>query len=363
MIMRKHRILSFLLCLLLSGCAHADAVTETPDPLPQETTSAIAEQSDASLEKYNRIVLAMDTAMELTVYSGGEDVLELAEKRIVGLESKLSVTLPGSEIYTLNTTGTSILSDDTASLLNTSLEFCKNTEGALDITVYPVVRAWGFTTGDYRIPDDMELAALLEHVDYTSVVLDGQNASIPEDVQIDLGSVAKGYTGDILCDLFKENGITSALLNLGGNVQALGSKPDGSPWRIAVQHPVDKENYLGVLSLSNMAAITSGSYERYFIGDDGRTYWHIIDPATGKPADNGILSVTIVGESGLLCDAMSTALFVMGLDKASEYWRTHEGFEAIFVTEDGNIHITEGLCDSFTLAEAYADKELSVIKR
>ncbi|MBQ8509429.1 MAG: FAD:protein FMN transferase [Clostridia bacterium] len=305
----------------------------------------------------------MDTVMELTVYSDGEDILNQAAERITDLENKLSVTLPGSEIHTLNATGTSVLSDETAFLLNTALALCEDTQGALDVTVYPVVCAWGFTTGEHRIPNDTELAALLANVNYSSVTLDGWNASIPDEVQVDLGSVAKGYTGDVLCNLLKENGVTSALLNLGGNVQALGSKPDGTPWRIAVQHPTDPDNYLGVLSLVNLAAITSGGYERYFVGDDGKTYWHIIDPATGKPADSGILSVTIVGESGLLCDAMSTALFVMGLDEASEYWRTHEGFEAIIVTDDGNIHITEGLRDSFTLSEAYADKELLVIVR
>ncbi|MGN1347014.1 MAG: FAD:protein FMN transferase [Eubacteriales bacterium] len=359
--MRKYRSVLLLLCALLFGCGRAETVVETASVLP----SVQPAQSVPSAEKHSRTVFAMDTVMELTVYSADEEVLEKSAEKIAELESKLSVTLPDSEIHTLNTDGHAVLSADTAFLLASAQNVCESTGGALDITVYPVVCAWGFTTGDYRIPSDEELTALLAHVDSASILLDGPNASLPEGTAVDLGSVAKGYTGDVLCGLLEENGVTSALLNLGGNVQALGSKPDGSPWRIAVRHPTDAENYLGVLEISDMAAITSGSYERYFTGEDGRKYWHILDPATGKPADSGLLSVTVVGESGLLCDALSTALFVMGPDRAAEYWRTHaeEEFEVIFVTEDGGISITEGLRGCFVLSEAFADMGFTVIER
>lgn len=366
--MRRTKSKLPLLCLLLSlslyGCtqtAETDTISETAMTEPQEVHRS--DDYDQADEKFSRVVFAMDTVMELTVYHDSETVLDLAAARITELEQKLSVTQNGSEIYTLNNTGKAVLSEDTAILMETALLLCQSTEGALDVTVYPVVRAWGFTTGNYRIPAEDELSVLLSNVDHTSVMIDEQNVSVSEGMQVDLGSVAKGYTGDVICELFRENGITSALLNLGGNVQALGNKPDGSPWRIAVQHPTDTENYLGVLSLENQAVITSGGYERYFTGDDGEIYWHIIDPSDGKPADSGIISVTIVGESGVLCDAMSTALFVMGLDDASEYWRNHKGFDFIIVTEDGNIHITEGVRDIFTLSEAHADKKLTVIER
>jgi thiamine biosynthesis lipoprotein len=136
---------------------------------------------------------------------------------------------------------------------------------------------------------------------------------------------------------------------LGGNVQALGAKPDGSPWRVAVQDP-SGEGYLGVLEIDGQAVITSGGYERYFV-EDGVTYWHIIDPTTGTPARSGLISVTIVGDSGLLCDGLSTSLFVMGLEDATQFWQENSGFEAVFVTEDGQITITEGLQDKFSLLE------------
>lgn len=360
--MRRTVIVSILLGMLLSGCTQTESDTSRSDAaisVVQETTAPLPEAA----EKHSRVVFAMDTVMELTVYAGDDAILDEATQRITDLENKLSVTLESSEIHTLNSTGTAVLSEDTAALIADALYLCESTEGALDITVYPVVRAWGFTTGDYRIPSYDELDALLETVDHTAVTLNGLSASVPDGVQVDLGSVAKGYTGDVLCELLRENGITSALLNLGGNVQAVGGKPDGTPWKIAVQHPTDSSSYLGALTLTDKAAITSGGYERYFVGDDGQTYWHIIDPVAGRPADNGILSVTIVGESGLLCDAMSTALFVMGLDGAAEYWRIHEGFDAIIVMDDGSVHITEGLTDSFTLMDAYKDVKLTVIER
>lgn len=336
--MKKWMIIFLAFCLILCGCS-----------VPAEAQT--------------RTIFAMDTVMDLTVYTDNEELLSEAFSKINELEKKLSVTVNGSEIHTVNTTGSCVLSDDASDLLTAALELCASTGGALDISIYPVVSAWGFTTGEYRIPDKAELETLLENVDYSAIVLEEGVVSVPEGMQIDLGSVAKGFTGDVISTFLKENGVTSALLNLGGNVQAVGSKPDGTPWRVAVQHPID-EDYLGVLSISDEAAITSGGYERYFIGEDGNTYWHIIDPATGVPVDSGLISVTIVGESGLVCDGLSTALFVMGLEKAAQYWRSAaEEFEAILVTDEGNIYITEGLREKFTLSESSEDAVLTVITR
>ena len=171
--------------------------------------------------------------------------------------------------------------------------------------------------------------------------------------------IAKGYTGDQLIRLFRENGVTSALINLGGNVQTVGTKPDGTPWRIGVQSPFG-EGYLGTIEAKDEAVITSGGYERYF-EKDGQIFWHIIDPATGLPAKNGLLSVTVAGESGALCDGLSTALFVMGLEKAAAFWQSSGGFDAVFVTDDGSVYITEGLAERFALSHDYAQARLTVI--
>lgn len=264
-------------------------------------------EKDRTAELHTTTFFAMDTIMELSVY-GNEKVLSAAEKRVAALEKLFSVTDPDSEIYALNHNGASELSGDTAACLADGLDLCRRTGGALDLSVYPVERAWGFTTGNYRIPSEQELSALLPLVDYSRIPFDKAVISLDQGMEIDLGGIAKGYTGDQLLQLFRENGVSSALINLGGNIQAVGAKPDGTPWRIGIQDPFG-DGYLGTLDAVNQAVITSGGYERYF-EENGQVYWHIIDPSTGYPAKSGLLSVTVVGEQGVLCDGLSTALSI-----------------------------------------------------
>lgn len=175
-------------------------------------------------------LFAMDTVMKLTVY-GDEKVLGEAEELITDMERRLSVTDSGSEIGALNRTGIGEVSEDTCQLLERALSLCEATGGALDITVYPVVKAWGFTTGEYRVPGEQELPDLLELVNYREVKVEDRTVTLVPGMEIDLGSVAKGWAGDRVMELFREHGVKTALLNLGGNVHALGAKPDGSLWR------------------------------------------------------------------------------------------------------------------------------------
>lgn len=177
---------------------------------------------------------------------------------------------------------------------------------------------------------------------------------------LDLGAVGKGYAGDVIAELLRENGVTSALLDIGGNIQAIGSKTDGSDWRLGIRDPFGEGN-VGVLSVSDKAVVTSGSYERYFIGEDGKQYGHIIDPSTGYPAESGLMSAAVIAKEGKLCDALSTSLFVMGLDKAADYWRGNKNFDMILITEDGEIYITEGIKDSFSLDSYHNTMKVHVI--
>lgn len=299
-------------------------------------------------QKHSETFLAMDTVMTVTCYSSDDAVLKQAREQIQSLEEKLSVTDEKSDIGRLNADGGGTVSGETEDLLRAALAICERTDGALDISLYPVLRAWGFTTGDYAIPDRYVLDGLLQSVGYEKIKLNAGNLTMPEAMQLDLGSVAKGYTGDAILAQLSRAGVKSAIVDLGGNIQTLGCKPDGSKWKVAVKNPL-QDGYLGYLSLADEAAITSGSYERYFVGEDGNRYWHILDRSTGYPADSGLVSVTVVGKQGVLCDGLSTALFVMGLEKGLEFWRNSQDFEAIFVENDGTVVITAGLKDVFQL--------------
>lgn len=354
--MRLKRYIAALALLitlaLLSGCSEGIVV---PTPTPQGGESSVT-----------RTVFAMDTVMDLK--PEGEhagEACNLAEARILELESRFSVTDPDSDIYAVNHAGgaATAVSEDTMSLLQTALRYCAETDGALDVSIYPVLCAWGFTTESYQVPGDAELSKLLQLVDYSRVTADAQagTVAIPEGMEIDLGSVAKGYTGDQVMQTFRDAGVTSGMISLGGNVQVLGAKPDGSPWRIAIQDPTG-EGFVGVVEAVDQAVITSGGYERFF-EQDGVTYWHILDPATGKPAHSGVISSTIVGASGTMCDALSTALFVMGPERAADYWRAHEGFEYLLVLEDGSLVVSEGLSSAFTPMDAFESAKIEVVTR
>lgn len=332
-----------LLILMLTSCGNSRESLEC---------------GNVSTDAYSSTVFAMDTVMNLTVY-GTEAALGKAEDLIVELEHEFSVTDTQSDIYNLNHNGSSVLHSDTYELLNAALELCKRTDGMLDISIYPVVQAWGFTIDDYRVPEKTELEHLLQFVNYETICLDETgNAVLAPGMEVDLGSVAKGYTGKRLVELLLENGVTNAVLNLGGNVQVLGAKPDGTAWRVAITDPLGN-GHAGVVEVIDKAIITSGGYERYF-EQDGVRYHHIIDPATGYPADSEFLSVTVIGDDGIVCDALSTALFVMGPDRAAEFWNESNDFDAIFITPDG-ICITEGLKDSFTALGVYKNTKVTVL--
>lgn len=211
------------------------------------------------------------------------------------------------------------------------------------------------------MPSDDEITELLKNVGYERIRQEDTTVQLESGMMLDLGAVGKGYAGDLAAQVLKDNGITSALLDLGGNIQAVGTKPDGSPWRLGLRDPFSGGT-LGVLEISNMAVVTSGNYERYFIGEDGKQYGHIIDPATGHPAETGLASVTVITEEGCLCDALSTSFFVMGADRAVEYWRQHQNFDMLLITEDGEIFLTDGIAETFTLDNYHSNMKVNVIK-
>lgn len=287
---------------------------------------------------------AMDTYISILAYGeNAENALDNCRKEIKSLDSQLSVTNPDSEVSRINgLKGQRIsLSNDADKIITAALELSEKTKGALDISLYPVVTEWGFTLGEYKIPSEKALSELMKNTGYEKISCKDGFLTMPEDFRIDLGAVAKGYGSDRAIQILKEKGITSALVNLGGNIALLGSKPDGSDWSVGVQDPFG-EGYACIVKASDRYIVTSGNYQRYF-EENGKRYCHIIDPKTGYPVDNGLASVTVIGNSGIICDGLSTALFVMGEQGAADFWREQGDFEMIIVTEDKRVLATEGV--------------------
>ncbi len=310
-------------------------------------------------EENSRQIYAMDTYMDLKVYGeNGAEALDEASRVIYSLDNSLSATNSSSDIYRLNSRSTDTVSGDVLNIIEESIRMSRITEGYFDITVYPLVRAWGFTTSDYHVPDDSQIQELLTHtgIDMISLSGDGNSGTITfadDEVELDMGAIAKGYASDMVYGIFKKYNISSAIAALGGNVCAFGARPDGSDWLVAIQDPFDQSSYSGTIAVQDRFLVTSGGYQRFF-EQDGKTYHHIINPFTGMPAESGLASVTIVSQNGTQADALSTALYIMGLDKSIDFWRacefkdSLESFDAIFITDDGDIYVTENIADRFT---------------
>lgn len=334
----KGIFLFLLLAVLLTGCA--------PKAVQKE-------------------IFAMDTVMTLTAYGKhAEDGLNAAVAEINAAQRELDPELEGSVVWQLNhADGAAVpVSRFVYNMLQTAKEVYTNSGGALDLTVYPAVKAWGFIDGQYTVPARETLDSLKESVDFSAVALweehDTCFVQMPAGMELSFGAAAKGAMAQNVVDTLKSSGAEHSILSLGGNVQTLGLKPDNTAWNIAVQDPNDPAGVLGILSIGETAVVTSGSYQRYFEAD-GKVYHHILDPATLSPADSGLVSVTVVCRDGAMADCLSTALFVLGEEGAIDYWRTYGGmellktddgepylgggFDLILVTTDGRVVLTKGL--------------------
>ncbi len=347
---RKNKLYSVvalgLLLALLCGCG--SAALAAPDPEAAERSTIYVD--------------SMDTFMELTAYgSNRTEALKAAKAEIERLNAMLSIGLEESEISRVNRDGGGRVSEETAAMITEALALNTETMGAFDLTVYPLMELWGFVSKNYHVPSEEELNETLERVGASRVSINENGVvTLGEGQAIDLGGIAKGYTSQRLMQLFREQGVSSAIVSLGGNIQVLGTKPDGSNWRIGVKDPANPEfGISAIVTVADKAVITSGGYERYFMDPEtGTIYRHIIDPATGYPAESGLASVTIVTDDGMLGDGLSTALYIMGLEKAGEFWRNHsDAFEAIFIDNSGSVYITAGLEGSVT-----SDRQLRIIR-
>ena len=320
-----------------------------------------------------RYVQSMDTLITLTAYGPHKaEALDQAEEEIHQLDALLSTGLPGSEITQLNAEGGGPVSEVTSAILEKALSLYEDTGGLFDITIYPLMQLWGFATTvdaetakdpiamllteeehNYHVPTKEELALAMEKIGSDRLSFEGGILTMGEGQAIDLGGIAKGYASSKIMEVYKEAGCTSGMVSLGGNVQCLGTKPDGSLYVIAIRNPFgDEADYAATLRIEDEAIITSGGYERFFTDPStGRTYQHIMDPRTGYPAESDLASVTILTKDGMLGDGLSTSLYIMGLQDSISYWRSHfnqedhSPFEMILIGNDGTLYVSEGVKD------------------
>lgn len=302
---------------------------------------------------------ALGTIINQEVYgANAQKASDEVSAKIKEMDALWTINSPGGDINKLNNNagqGYVELNPETISILKEARKISDLSSGAaFDITVAPLVKAWGIGTDNPQVPADDVVKQLVSMVNYKGVQIDEatNSAALQKKGQmVDLGGIAKGYIGDLAIEIYKKNGITSAYANLGGNVVTLGNKPDGSPWKIGIQNPRGQNNdIVGVVEVADKAVVTSGDYQRYFI-KDGKRYCHIFDPHTGYPIDSGLMSVTIIASSSTDADGLAKAI-VLGLDKGMELVKKYGKAEAIFITNDKKIYVTPGLQDKFHLEDA-----------
>ena len=312
-----------LFILLLTGCGGV---------FPQKMT------------KQSETAFLLDTVISVTYYDEADaDAVKAAMSLCRDYELIFSRTDPASELYRLNDNGSMAVSGDLLTVLRTALDYCALTDGVFDITMGGVSALYGFSTDHPSAPDDAALAGVLPHVGYEKLRIDGSTVTLgdPEAV-IDLGAVAKGYIADRMKEYLLENGVEHAIIDLGGNVLCLGTKPDGSDYRIGIRDPLaDAATPIATVAVNGGSVVTSGVYERSFT-QDGITYHHILDPKTGRSVRNGLLSVSILGAESMRCDALSTVCFALGVEKGLSLIETLDGYEALFITEDMVLHPSSG---------------------
>lgn len=331
-------LLFTVIALMLVGCTSKQDDTET-----------------CTIEEY---LLGADIVLSVEGENAQKACVEVI-KRIAEIEDRMTIHNPGSEIMNINKYASEqkvFISKDTFFVLEQALIFARLTGGSFDPTIGPLVKLWGIGTGNHRIPGEDEIREQIALVDYHTLKIsrdgDDYSAYLPQRGQVvDLGAIAKGYGGDEARSILVSHGIQRGIINLGGNVVALGRKKDGSLWRVGIQNPAaPRGTYLGIVQVEDKSVVTSGGYERYFL-EGGQRYHHIIDPGTGYPADTGLISVTIIAGQGVEADALSTGAYVLGVTRGMELIESLAGVEAIFIAENKKVYTTGGIKDYFQLTD------------
>lgn len=314
-------ILSAIMLIMCSGCA-----------------------AEKELPKQTAVGFYLDTVITLSAYAEDDQALKDALDECGRYEQLLSRTVEGSDVWRINhANGEPVeVSEDTMEILRCAIRIAGLSGGVFDVTIAPVSTLWDFTSEAPVLPDAETIAKAAELVDYKKIELDGNTVKLPAGMMIDLGGIAKGYIADRVAEYLEKRGVKHAILSFGGNVVAIGLKPDGNQWTVGIQD-IDGATGKSMLKVkvSGGSVVTSGIYERGF-DLDGVRYHHLLSPETSWPVQNELASVTILSESSMECDALSTAAFVLGTEEGTKLIESLEGVEAIFITRDRTVSCTSG---------------------
>lgn len=322
--MKKLFLLGSILCIFLSSaCKTADS---------QKTVTVSG--------------FMLNTYVSITLYGTDNEDLAKEALDICGeYEQLFSRTIPDSGLSKLNNTKEAVQADESLyELIQTGIYYGDLTEGALDITIEPLITLWDVNGALPHVPDAQQIEKLLPLVNYKNIQLTEENhmITLQNNASIDLGAIAKGYIADEIRNFLIDNGVTHGIISLGGNILCINDKPDGSDFIIGIQKPFDKAAVpILTLKINNMSIVTSGTYERYFT-ENGHIYHHIIDPKTGSPSASGLISVTIISQDSVAGDCLSTACLIMGEEKARKLLDSIDGVCGILIDEQMNITYSEG---------------------
>lgn len=310
-------------------------------------------------ESLSKSEILMGTTVTVTLYDSNDSkILDKVFNKVKDLESTLSINENGTLVDEINENAgikPVKVDDDTYALIEKGLKYAKLSNGLFDISVGPVVKLWSIGLPEARVPSLEEIQSKLPLVNYQDVELNDSDKTVylkREGMMLDLGGIAKGYTADVISNILTDEGVKSAIINLGGNIFTHGKKVSGSDWKIGIQDPFsERGGIIGTLTTSNKSVVTSGIYERY-IEEDGVRYHHILNPSTGYPYDNEIAGITIVSDKSIDGDALSTSVFAMGVEEGMKFVNSQSGIDAIFVTKDNKIYLTNEVKNIFELTNS-----------
>ena len=312
-------------------------------------------------DKISSTYYNLGTINEITLYNikkeHGKRILKECESILIDIDNKMSCQISSSEISKINdNAGIDYVSvsDDTYNVIKEAIDFSKISNDTFDISIGPIIDLWGIGTDNAKVPTKEDIQSKLSLVNYKNILLDENTHSVKlskKNMKIDLGGIAKGYAADKIYAYLKEENLESALINLGGNIYALGTKSNNQPFSIGIQDPTKaRGNSIGNIKISNKSVVTSGIYERYLEFND-KIYHHMLDPHTGYPFDNNLSSVTIVSDTSMICDALSTTTFGLGIEGGMKLIDDMDGVDAIFITKDKKVYLSKNLKGSFNLTD------------